>query len=199
MTNGDDSISQKANSTNIFIADCTFYRGLGIAVGSIGQYNNTFEYIENVTATNITCINNGQPGYIKTWTGVAKGYPPNGGGGGIGYISNVTFTDFLLVNSTQGPFITQCTSYNSATGGCDTSKFNIRNLYWTNIKGSLYNTDVVSSLQCSAASPCTNVQITDVEFVDESNGTIASQYLCDSVHNPVGFNCTGSVAGQNPA
>jgi hypothetical protein len=23
-------------------------------------------------------------GYIKTWTGVQQGFPPNGGGGGIG-------------------------------------------------------------------------------------------------------------------
>jgi galacturan 1,4-alpha-galacturonidase len=38
VDNGDDSISLKANSTNILIEDCDFYTGLGIAIGSIGQY-----------------------------------------------------------------------------------------------------------------------------------------------------------------
>lgn len=28
----------KANSTNIIIENCDFYTGLGIAIGSIGQY-----------------------------------------------------------------------------------------------------------------------------------------------------------------
>jgi galacturan 1,4-alpha-galacturonidase len=38
VDNGDDSISLKANSTNILIEDCEFYTGLGVAIGSIGQY-----------------------------------------------------------------------------------------------------------------------------------------------------------------
>lgn len=38
VDNGDDSISVKANSTNILVEDCVFWTGLGVAVGSIGQY-----------------------------------------------------------------------------------------------------------------------------------------------------------------
>ena len=53
VDNGDDSISQKANSTNILIEDSDFYNGLGVAIGSIGQYYGRFEIIENVTARNI--------------------------------------------------------------------------------------------------------------------------------------------------
>ncbi|KAG9877787.1 pectin lyase-like protein, partial [Aureobasidium melanogenum] len=37
IDNGDDAISPKANSTNILIEDSEFYRGSGIALGSIGQ------------------------------------------------------------------------------------------------------------------------------------------------------------------
>jgi len=29
---------------------------------------------------------------------VNKGYPPNGGGGGYGYASNLTFEDFKLID-----------------------------------------------------------------------------------------------------
>lgn len=77
---GDDNISQKANSTNIWIEDCTFYHGSGIALGSIGQFKDQYEFIENVTARNIEMHGPiRQGGYIKTWTGVQKGFPPNGG------------------------------------------------------------------------------------------------------------------------
>ncbi|CAG8001118.1 unnamed protein product [Penicillium nalgiovense] len=51
--NDDDSISMKANSTDITITNCKFYDGLGIAMGSIGQYKDQFETIERVTAKNI--------------------------------------------------------------------------------------------------------------------------------------------------
>ncbi|KAG6822050.1 hypothetical protein H0H92_015521, partial [Tricholoma furcatifolium] len=68
VTNGDDSISCKANSTNILIQDSVFYNGLGVAIGSIGQYLDVFERIENVTAERITCLNTRYPAYIKTWT-----------------------------------------------------------------------------------------------------------------------------------
>lgn len=70
VVNGDDSISTKANSTNILIENCTFYNGLGVAIGSIGQYNNTSEYIENVTARNIINYNTRYAAYIKTWVGI---------------------------------------------------------------------------------------------------------------------------------
>jgi galacturan 1,4-alpha-galacturonidase len=59
VTNGDDSISMKANSTNILIEDCDFYMGLG---------DNVFETIENVTARNIRSYNMRYGAYIKTCT-----------------------------------------------------------------------------------------------------------------------------------
>jgi galacturan 1,4-alpha-galacturonidase len=69
VTNGDDSISVKANSTNIIVEDSEFYSGLGLSFGSIGQYDGVFEFIENVTARNIRCFNTQHASYVKTWTG----------------------------------------------------------------------------------------------------------------------------------
>ncbi|PSR99253.1 pectin lyase fold/virulence factor [Coniella lustricola] len=197
VDNGDDSISMKANSTNILIEDCDFYTGLGIAIGSIGQYDGVFETIENVTIRNIT-INNGMRygAYIKTWTGNSTGYPPNGGGGGLGYAANITLQDFHLHNASGVFAITQCTSYNSATGNCDTSEFNIRDLTLRSWTGTV-SSDVVAELQCSAAAPCTHVVIEDIDLVDVVNGTAPSNYLCDSVEEQVGFNCTGAPWGEN--
>ena len=84
VDNGDDAISPKANSTDITITDCTFYNGAGIAIGSIGQYKGVYEIIERVFVNNIKFIGTLHTIYFKTWTGEQVGYPPNGGGGGLG-------------------------------------------------------------------------------------------------------------------
>lgn len=123
--------------------------------------------------------------------------PPNGGGGGIGYASNLHFSNFTTHNNTGIFAITQCTSYNGATGGCDTSLFNIHNISLTGVTGTVADTDVVAVLQCSAASPCRGVSIEGVRLTDMVNGTVPAEYLCDSVVAPQGFGCTGPVGGQN--
>ncbi|PQE07637.1 Alpha-L-rhamnosidase rgxB protein [Rutstroemia sp. NJR-2017a BBW] len=198
VDNGDDSISLKANSTNILIEDCDFYTGLGVAIGSIGQYENRFEIIENVTVRNIRTYNMRYGVYMKTWTGISTGYPPNGGGGGRGYAANMTFEDFTLSNNTGIIGVTQCTSYNGASGGCDTSLFNLRDYTFRNWSGTA-TSDVIAELQCSGAAPCTGVVIEDVGgILDTVNGTRPAAYLCDSVRSPVGFNCTGVPYGENP-
>lgn len=105
--NGDDSISLKGNSTDISVTNSHFYNGLGIAIGSIGQYEGEYEVIQDVTVENITydktqhAVGTISPEsrrasfdpccdvlmtfkfYFKTWTGTQVNYPPNGGGGGI--------------------------------------------------------------------------------------------------------------------
>jgi galacturan 1,4-alpha-galacturonidase len=106
ISNGDDSISMKQNSTNIYIANCTFYNGLSFAMGSIGQYPGQINVIENVTAENIILYNTIYGGRIKTvrksrplvsladwlvmqWTGVNTGYPPNGGGRSLYHVPKI--------------------------------------------------------------------------------------------------------------
>ena len=62
----------KANSTDITIKNSKFYNGLGIAMGSIGQYNGQFETIERITAENIEYVNtlhavSSKPQYVDMW------------------------------------------------------------------------------------------------------------------------------------
>lgn len=52
MYNGDDSISLKGNSTDISITNSDFHNGLGIAIGSIGQYEGEYEIIQGLTVDN---------------------------------------------------------------------------------------------------------------------------------------------------
>lgn len=47
----------KANSTDIAITSSKFYNGLGIAMGSIGQYKDQFETIERITVENVEYVN----------------------------------------------------------------------------------------------------------------------------------------------
>lgn len=51
------SIAIKANSSEIYIYDTIFEDGQSLAIGSIGQFLNWYEFIENVYARNITLIN----------------------------------------------------------------------------------------------------------------------------------------------
>lgn len=55
--NGDDSISFKANSTDISLTNSHFYNGLGVAIGSIGQYHDQFETVERINVENIVYDN----------------------------------------------------------------------------------------------------------------------------------------------
>ncbi|KAL1647942.1 hypothetical protein SLS58_002266 [Diplodia intermedia] len=60
-TDGADTIYAKnitfnPNSSDIFIYDTIFEDGQGLAIGSIGQFLDWYEYIENVHAKNITLL-----------------------------------------------------------------------------------------------------------------------------------------------
>lgn len=156
-----------------------------------------FETIENVLVRNITIHSEMRYGaYVKTWTGVSTGYPPNGGGGGLGYAANITLEDFKLINASGIFAATQCTSYNAVQGNCDTSEFNLRDFTIRNWAGTA-TSDVVAELQCSAASPCTGFVIEGIDILDTVNNTAPANYLCDSVVTPTGFNCTGAPWGEN--
>jgi polygalacturonase len=190
VESGDDSISMKQNSTNIYMANNTFVKGYGYAMGSIGQYEGEFEVIENITAVDTYCYDTAWAGRVKTWTGRRTGSPPNGGGGGLGYARNISFTNFTLHNVEMAWYITQCTSYNGVEGGCDTSQFRIEDMHWGDTRGTTQGR-TVASLQCSGAVHCTGIEIFGNELTIEKNGTKTTEYLCSHVDGPLGFNCTG--------
>ncbi|OQD82269.1 hypothetical protein PENANT_c022G01860 [Penicillium antarcticum] len=191
--NGDDSLSMKANSTDITITNSKFYNGLGIAMGSIGQYKDQFETIERVTAKNIEYYNTLHAFYIKIWTADQNGYPPNGGGGGLGFASDMKLTNLTTTGLRGAAFaISQCTRFSGAPGqgNCTNSEFQIKKVEIHGLSGTSKSTRV-ASLQCSAVAPCTNITISDTALL-LSNGTAAEAHLCGNIENPIGFNCTGT-------
>ncbi|KAJ5642881.1 uncharacterized protein N7484_005388 [Penicillium longicatenatum] len=192
VINGDDSISLKANSTNILIEDCTFYNGLGVAIGSIGQYKDVYETVQRVMVRNITYDNTLHAAYVKTWTGEQVGYPPNGGGGGLGHASDMIFED-LSATGLRGPAfaISQCTTFSGASGNCTSSKFQLLDIVLKDIVGTSSSGEV-ATLQCSAVEPCENITIAGADLTFNNN-TQVDEYLCGNVEGTFGFDCTGEV------
>ncbi|KAJ5357435.1 hypothetical protein N7541_004593 [Penicillium brevicompactum] len=191
--NGDDSISLKANSTDIAITNSKFYNGLGIAIGSIGQYNDQFETIERLAVQNVQYENTLHAFYVKTWTDDQNGYPPNGGGGGLGFASDLTLRNLTVKGLRGAAFaISQCTRFSGAPGqgNCTNSQFQIKNVAIEGLSG-ISKSANVASLQCSGVAPCTDINISDTSLHLE-NGTLAASYLCGNVQDPIGFTCTGT-------
>ncbi|EJD52417.1 pectin lyase-like protein [Auricularia subglabra TFB-10046 SS5] len=195
VDNGDDSIALKANSTNIVIKNSTFYRGLGVAIGSIGQYEGAWETIENLTATGIEFHGMRHAAYVKTRTGQHVGEPPNGGGGGLGFASNLVFEDFTLYNNSGVFAISQCTTFSGSAGDCNSSQFQVRDIRFSNIRGTV-STPNVALLQCSAAAPCRDIVIEDVQVANWENSTSAAGFLCSNVQDHIGFVCTGPACDK---
>jgi len=92
---GDDCLALKPNSSMITARNVTCYGGTGIAFGSIGQYKDHPDYLEDIHMEDINLYKSsqhlGKNGlYFKSWMGLELGTPPNGGGGGKGWAKNIT-------------------------------------------------------------------------------------------------------------
>ncbi|KAL3290716.1 glycoside hydrolase family 28 protein [Colletotrichum asianum] len=178
---------QPRPTTNILIEDVEFHDGQGVAIGSIGQYAGQFETIENVTVRNVLAHGSRYAGRIKTWTGEQLGYPPNGGGAGLGCWDNVTIYD-----AEQAPiYVMQCITYNGQQGNCSSSLFDISNISFTNFRGTLQGSRI-AYLQCSwAHGGCDDVRIENMNFTNISVDppTPATGYSCSNINDPEGFEC----------
>ncbi|PSN64886.1 extracellular exo-polygalacturonase-like protein [Corynespora cassiicola Philippines] len=192
--NGDDSISFKANSTNILLQDSRFYGGLGIAIGSIGQLRDVFETVENIRAENVFFSDTLHAFYVKTWTDDQNGYPPNGGGGGLGFAEDMVLKNLTIEAMRGSAFaISQCTRFIGAPGqgNCTNSEFQVRDVEIDGMRGTTRSSRV-TSLQCSAVAPCTDIRLKNIDL-KFANGTSAESYLCGNVIDNQGWECTGDV------
>ncbi|KAJ7192865.1 glycoside hydrolase family 28 protein [Mycena rebaudengoi] len=104
-------------------------------------------------------------GYIKTWTGVQQGFPPNGGGGGTGVRASNLVPDVEFANG-SGSRPRYC---------------------WSGLQGSPSDLNV-ASLECSGAAPCQDVRILDSDFTFATNTTVGT-YSCHAVASTEGFTC----------
>ena len=101
------------------------------------------------------------------------------------------FRDFTVTDLAQNvALITQCTSYSGATGECDTSMFQISDVVWGPIRGTLV-TDSVAAFQCSEAAPCPGIALVGVDVATPNSS--AQSVVCSNVVDPVGFECSTST------
>lgn len=197
---GDDCLAPKGNCTNMVFSNLTCVGG-GIAFGSIGQYPDSPDYITNVTASNISVSQSISPltggasvsggAYFKSWVGVEEGVPPQGGGGGTGRVSNISFDSLETSDTSQAIYINKC-YYKVADQAnyCDTSTLEFEHLRFSHIRGTVSGS-VGIALNCSTAAPCHDLVIEDVELRTSSNGRL--RVTCDNVVNVTGVVCNSTL------
>ncbi|KZZ99730.1 Pectin lyase fold protein [Moelleriella libera RCEF 2490] len=199
VVNGDDSIALKGNSTNIAIYDSEFHDGQGVAIGSMGQYVGRHEYITNFYARNITLVNTAHVSYLKTWAGTSRGYPPNGGGGGLGHATNITMEDITVERLREPPFFAwQCENYSGFAGkDCNSSKFKMNQIAWRRVSGTVdRRVKLVGSFQCSlAAGGCDDIEATDIKITTDGDHVL-NTWRCENVHGAKGFVCDAPARGS---
>lgn len=192
VTCGDDAIALKGNSSNIFVYDSIFRGGQGLAIGSLGQYKDQWEYIDKFHGRNITMYDTHYGIYVKTWPGRQNGYPPNGGGGGKGHGSNIIMEDITLHGTRQAPiWVWQCEHYEGDMGeDCNSSEFSFSGLRYKDFKGTVAEgVTLAASLKCSTAGAgCINVEVDGFE-VTTSGGEELTDWWCSNTHVKRGFDC----------
>ena len=105
-------------------------------------------------------------------------------------MKNVLLQNFTLHNTRGTPFaISQCTVFAGTAGNCNTSTFHLSDIIFKDVIGTLLS-EPITSLQCSAASNCTDIIIENLNL-KLPNGTAASRYLCNNAVDTHGFTCTG--------
>ncbi|KAJ4393006.1 hypothetical protein N0V93_002210 [Gnomoniopsis smithogilvyi] len=187
VNNGDDCVSFKPNSTNIVVQNLYCNGSHGISVGSLGQYVNEYDIAENITVYNISMSNAGDGARIKVWPGIESTLSTLlNGGGGSGYVKNVTYQLFNNTNNDWSIEVNQCYGQSNATL-CELypSKMTISEIYFKDFYGvtSTKNEPYVGTLVCSGPEQCSDFYASNVN-VTPPNGE-APKWVCS------GFNTTG--------
>lgn len=105
----DDCVSFKPNSTNIIVQGLVCNSSHGISIGSLAQYPGVFDIVENLYIYNNTLSNATDSARIKIWVGAGAVTNPGWiGGGGVGFVRNVTYEDFRVDNNDAALKIDQC-------------------------------------------------------------------------------------------
>ncbi|KAG8987948.1 hypothetical protein FRB90_003049 [Tulasnella sp. 427] len=187
VDNDDDCVSFKPNSTNIAVQDL-FCRGShGISVGSLGQYKNETDIVENVYVNNITMLNAQNGARIKVFPDNPD--PNSVKGGGLGHVRNITFSNFEVQNVDYPILIDQCYNVNNATFCAQyPSKLSISDVHYYNVHGSSsgVNNATVAQLKCSAQ--CENITAAKTNLIPPARFPEA-QYICQNIASKNSLDC----------
>lgn len=198
VTCGDDCLAIKGNSSNIVARNITCRGGNGIAFGSLGQYANMSDLVENVLMEDLLVTridsriqpNMGNGVYFKTWDGSINGLPPTGGGAGPGMVTNVTIRNVRL-NQVSLPLHI----YQTNGGHSDDlpSQMNFSNLNFFDWSGTTLSTRLVD-IECSPVAGCRNIAFLDYD-VTGPDGQPAS-LICRNVEGLTGLEASCNTTGS---
>ncbi|KAJ7213449.1 pectin lyase fold/virulence factor, partial [Mycena pura] len=192
ITCGDDCLAIKGNSTNILARNITCRGGSGVAFGSLAQYVNLTDMVENVLMDTMTMTrinasiqpNMGNGVYFKSWDGSVNGAPPTGGGGGSGFVKNVTLRNVVLDRVDLPTTIEQTKDGHS---GDLPSIFKFSDIHYENWTGTAL-TNLVVALVCSPAVNCTTIGFEGFDVSVPAGET--PEVACQNVVGLSGLSCT---------
>ncbi|KAI1094407.1 glycoside hydrolase family 28 protein [Rostrohypoxylon terebratum] len=166
INNSDDCVSFKPNSTNVVIQNLECIGSHGISIGSIGQYPNETDIIENLYIYNISMTNASDFARIKVWPGIETDFQTHlAGGGGTGYVRNVTYDLLHSINNDRAITITQCygqsneTLCNEYPANLTIEDVTMKNIYGTT---SAKLDPEAGTLVCSAPDRCSNIRVENI-------------------------------------
>ncbi|KAI6092542.1 glycoside hydrolase family 28 protein [Hypoxylon rubiginosum] len=166
INNTDDCVSFKPNSTNIVVQNLVCIGSHGISIGSLGQYEGETDIVENLEIYNISMTNASDFARIKVWPGVNTNFQTHlTGGGGSGYVRNVTYDLLYSNNNDRAITITQCygqsneTLCNQYPANLTIEDITMKNIYGTT---SADNDPEAGTLVCSAPDRCNNIRVENI-------------------------------------
>ncbi|KAI0147483.1 polygalacturonase [Xylariaceae sp. FL1272] len=192
VDNTDDCVSFKPNSTNIVVQGLSCNGSHGISVGSLGQYLGEYDIVENVYVYNNTMSNASDAARIKVWPGINSIFQPTlSGGGGSGYVKNITYDTYHSINNDWAIEVNQCYGQSNQTL-CELypSNMTISDIWFINMWGttsSKYDPDV-GTLVCSSPEQCYDFHARDINI---TSPTGSSEWICSNFDTSdlEGFDC----------
>ncbi|KAG9221252.1 hypothetical protein CCMSSC00406_0008913 [Pleurotus cornucopiae] len=178
INNGDDCVAFKPNATNVLVSNLQCNGSHGISVGSLGQFPDMFDIVENVLARNVTMTNAQNGARIKAWAGQ---------GVGAGRVKNITFQHFVESKVDNPVVIDQASPSASACAQFPSNVF-ISDIFFNDISGTSSGS-LVAALSCSPDGRCSDINVNDFT-VKAPSGT--SRLTCQNV------NVTGNAASLFP-
>ncbi|KAH7075157.1 exopolygalacturonase [Paraphoma chrysanthemicola] len=189
-------VSFKPNSTNVVVQNLTCIGSHGISVGSLGQYANETDIVENLYIYNVSLANSSDGARIKVWPGIQTSFQTLlNGGGGLGRVRNVTYDLFRNVNNDRAITITQCYGQKNQTLCAEhPANLTIEDITIKNMYGSVSKKldPQAGSLVCSAADRCDNIRVENITVRVPSGKPPV--YECKNIDRSLlQINCTGET------
>ncbi|KAI0174650.1 polygalacturonase [Pestalotiopsis sp. NC0098] len=196
INNGDDCVSFKPNSTNIVVQGLSCNGSHGISVGSLGQYVEQYDIVENIYVFNNSMSNASDGARIKVWPGINSYQAPTlSGGGGAGYVKNITYQQYYNDNNDWAIEVNQCYGQSNQTL-CELfpSNMTISDVYFLDFWGttSSKHDPQVGTLVCSSEKQCSNIVAKNISITPPSGD--APQWICSGFDTSglEGFDCVSS-------